>query len=362
MLNFTGLRAIVTFFCFLIFSVMTPVCRIDRAVEVQHKSVRCNLNSYGIENLCEDEKEIFARSAEMYAALPLSEITEDKLRNIGKAQQDMDVAAAFFYRSVTGDKKNSSFLNNLESPGLKDVPVSLPGNVLYAVVPGMFYRSNPETNADGSEIRRLIETANGRTSLIETGETGPANQNAKIICKYLKSTNENQIVLMSASKGSLEISLAAGMCPQYFNKVKGWISTGGLVKGSYAVDEILDDWYARFEIRTYFLFNGFNYDGLMSLSRKTNSYSTAAIGRLCSSAIRCVQIIGVPFYRHVTKRARPSYLYLSRYGPNDGFMLLSDSLIPGSYIYPVFRNDHYMYWPVSQDILLRIFQFAAGTH
>ena len=148
------------------------------------------------------------------------------------------------------------------------------------------------------------------------------------------------------SKGSGDVKRAIQKCGDkpFFKKVLGWYNVGGLQKGSLLVNDINDTCVYKAEARSYFCWNGYNWDGLQSLE--------VGPGTALDSDLKfpehmiVINVIAVPLFRHVSNRARPFYEYLIRYGPNDGLTLLAESYLEGAITYPSWRNDHYFRWPI----------------
>ncbi len=332
-------------------------CHIDRKIEVDSKNttrrVECKKSKYYIENLCEDE-EVYLEAASKVTDYPkISDLNRDVLKKITIETLDVDKAASlFYYRSITDPSFKSFYENILKKE--KDLKRRLPDftkqKILFAVAPGMFYKDNPTVGADGKMLRDVASQLGLMETLIPLEQTGTIETNATILCNFFKkhyeSKDVNGILLASVSKGSSDIKKAIEKCgnADYFKIVKAWYNIGGLNKGSYAINGVLETWRYRMEGRFYFWWKGYNWQGFLDM--QGGEHSPVAGNLKKPDHLLLINIIGVPLFRHVTQRARPFYEYLIQFGPSDGLTLLADSYIENAITYPMWRQDHYFPWPV----------------
>ncbi|TGJ98208.1 hypothetical protein EHQ53_00280 [Leptospira langatensis] len=340
-----------TVFLFSLLLSALVACRADgklTAPEIPpgYKKVSCNISAYRVSNLCEDEKAYLDWATSAYPEMnALSSLTEANLLKISEETEDIDKGAALFYQRVITDPKNKRFLEYLdkkEADFKQQRPDFSGKKTVLAMVPGMFYADNPEVGADGAALRKLASNVGIRSDLIPVGQASPASENAKTICEYLEFLSPDEtVIIASPSKGSADFRTAIETCGKepYFKKVRGWYSIGGILKGSRMIEGVLDDFWTRLEVRTYFFFKGYDWSGFLSI-RKGKDAPLDKDWEL-PSGIQMINVVGVPLFRHVSLRARPYYNFLMNYGPNDGIILLSDALHHGSLVYPSFRNDHY---------------------
>ncbi len=309
------------------------------------RRVQCNLDAYRIENLCEDEKVYLDSAEKSYSDYrTLLDLNRENLRKVAKEKGDPDVAAALFYTRALKDPGTQELLQYLKrkEPSFKQkTPDFKNSGYTLVMVPGMFYRENPEVGADGRSIRKVAANIGLPSELLAVGSTSGVSENARTICNYLQSTNNRKIIIASTSKGGADFRTAIDQCgtKEYFQKVKGWCNIGGLLRGTYAVHSLDDDVWFKLKLHLYFLWNGYDWQGLMDLRSGKGSALDQPFKK--PENLVMVNVIGTPLMRFVTPRAQSNYLYLCRYGPNDGYVLLADAITPGAYTYPVWRSDHY---------------------
>lgn len=313
------------------------------------KKVSCADNAYFIQNICEDELEYLKWAEENYPDHPhLNDLTQSFLQQVTHATKDVDKAAALFYNRTIREPRNRNFIEFLENyeKGKQPKPDYSGKNILLALVPGMFYKDNhDQVDSTGQSIRSVAKSMGIRDVVVPTEQTGTVTTNGTIVCRFVEQSTANHIILASASKGSADVKVAISICGNqpYFRKVIGWFNIGGILKGSLLVNNISASWYNRLKGRISFFLKGYNWNGLMSIKKTPDAPLHQEIA--LPDTLLVINVIGVPLFRHVIQRAWPYYLYLTRYGPNDGMVLLSDSYIRNAITYSSFRNDHYFQWP-----------------
>ena len=339
-------------------------CRLDHRLEDPTKRnvrIRCITNAYRISNLCDDEKKLLDWAASYPAYKNLNELTREVLQKVTRQEKDINKATALFYHRVITEPRNKIFLDDLERRE-KQIAKKLPNysreKVLLAMAPGMFYKDNPEVGADGRILRALARKIGLMEALIPVPQDGTVEENGEIICKFIRNAvSAKKIILTSVSKAGGDVKIALEKCgdKSYFKKVIGWYNVGGINRGSVLINRIESGWRSRWEARIYFFIKGYNYQGMRSLRAGKGA---PLEGKLqLPKHVRVVNVVGVPFERHVTKRARPFFKGMLPYGPNDGLSLNADSIISGGAIYPAFRNDHYFRWPMPENRILAFLSY-----
>ena len=333
-----------------------PACHVDRAAEVsdsESRQVRCDIEKYYVTNLCEDEL-AYLDWAAAYEEYPrMEDLTQENLQKVTREFQDADRAAALFYQRsllVPENRRFYEYLDRREAELLENVPDYSNANVLLLMVPGMFYADNPEIGADGAVLRRLANELGLQSHLLEIEQTGTVERNAEIICDYIHERDDvDGIIVASVSKGGGDFKKAVQMCGGQpdFDRVIGWYNIGGINRGSLLVNEIDGHWQYRWEAKYYFCLSGYNYDGFLSMRGGPEAPLNYEMD--LPDHVLLINVVGVPTYRFVTERAKPFYLHLSQFGPNDGISLLSDVYIPGGITWVSWRNDHYFIWPISEQ-------------
>lgn len=330
-------------------------CHADRRPDVPDpannvRKVKCDQTFLGLKDLCEDEVE-YLKWAEAYPQAPrFADLTRELLQKITVETKDVDKAAALYYSRAMREPANRElvqYLDRMEVVLAGKKPDFSKKNLMLAMAPGMFYKDNPQIGADGRDLRNMALELGMKEAVIPVEQTGTVEENARIICDFVqKQTEVKGIIIASVSKGSGDFKRAIQMCgtEPYFKKVRGWFNIAGISRGSRLMTDIDNTWQYKMEARGYFCWNGYNWDGFMSM--RAGEGAPLETDLKIPDNLLVVNVVAVPVFRMVTDRARPFYEYLVRYGPNDGMTLLADSAIPGGLVYPSWRNDHYFRFPM----------------
>jgi hypothetical protein len=118
----------------------------------------------------------------------------------------------------------------------------------------------------------------------------------------------------------------------------GWLNICGVLRGSPVIDAFLP-WPKSWLLRVVALFDGWNYNDLLSLS---SAHSKPRYQDFAPPAqLTIVNYIGIPFSGQVSDLGRTFYGLLKEQGPNDGLTLITDALAPGYTIMAV-GMDHFV--------------------
>jgi hypothetical protein len=328
------------------------------------KSMQCEGIDYYVDEICESEKAILDWAASYPKYRKLSELTKAALFEI-QQETDIDHAAAVFYHRAITEPINRKFIEYVytkQNELLRKLPDYSKKNILFAIAPGMFYKDNTEADADGKMIRGIIRTMGIADTVIPTLQTGTVEENGTIICEFIKANQDRStIIIGSASKGSGDFKMAIAQCGNepYFSKVSGWFNFGGLTKGSLVMNAMMEHWLYSREGKLYFWWHNYNWKGLESL----RAGADAPLGgeMVFPKGLIVVNIVGVPMSQVVTERGKPFYNYLSQFGPNEGLTLLADGYIPGTPLFPSWRNDHYFRVPMPEERMKAFITYIVET-
>src|SRR5262249_41103226 len=150
------------------------------------------------------------------------DLTEDTLRHIA-AQEGIDFATALLYDRLVRWPRQAEFLEQLADPNSMEAR-----DQLIAIVPGAFYLEDRNSGADGHAIMEIAQTLGCRTERVRLGSFARLKDNARILCDWLRKRQDENIVLVSLSKGGAEVKLAVAEFPELFHHVTAWIDLSGL--------------------------------------------------------------------------------------------------------------------------------------
>jgi hypothetical protein len=174
-------------------------------------------------------------------------------------------------------------------------------------------------------------------------ENGAVEGNARIVANTVRqaSLQGRRILMVSASKSGPEVAQALGreLSPTECASVVGWVSIGGVVRGTPIADRILAP-EVRWLMELKFTLEGFNLQGAKSM--RTDRAGAAFESLTFPSHVRIVAFVPAPVSGNITKRGKFGYLLMRWRGPNDGLVLLADELIPGGSPLLAVGVDHFL--------------------
>jgi 4-amino-4-deoxy-L-arabinose transferase-like glycosyltransferase len=198
-------------------------------------------------------------------------------------------------------------------------------------VPGLLYRTHPETGADLASVDRWL---GGGVALVETGEAASVEENALRVAEAVRASASEgrRVVLVSASKGSADVRQALESEPALGAQVAGWVDLVGVLEGTPLTDpdspglpvarELLPDATAR----------------SLSLRAGRSRVSPARF----PAATLALHVAAFPRAGEVSRAASPSFAALRPLGPNDGYVLLDSYLRAPGRVLVVRGADHYL--------------------
>ena len=267
-------------------------------------------------------------------------------------EHGLDFATTVFYRGVLASPVHGEFVRLID--GYAPAPSGNAGQSKLLVVPAMFYRERPDLGGDGQLVATIARACGFRAEIVRTASRGSISENADAIWKAVEDERESHIWIFSLSKGGGEVRLAlqshAGSDAS--SKVRGWLNASGIVRGSHFIDYMLATPANRLRTRALCLAVGTSYAGLRQL-QTNHSYWQDEFRPPASMIV--INLVGVPLGSHVQKGLVGRYRRLGMLGPNDGFVLLPDTLIHPGLIYPIWGSDHLFRSPHVSPLLYRLF-------
>ncbi|MCB0367744.1 MAG: hypothetical protein KDD68_20240 [Bdellovibrionales bacterium] len=220
--------------------------------------------------------------------------------------------------------------------------VSIPKNTLILFVPGFMYKADQTTGADFQKQRDLLSNAKIPFRLIEIKENGLVDENAKSIADHInfEAKSGKELILVSASKGGLETSVALGkyISSDSAKKIKAWISIGGIHRGTYLADHAMT--FPRSILaRLVGWIEGFEFDQVADMTVRKNKPMFESL--VLPENIYYLQFIGVPLSGQVSDEIDSRYYELAQYGPNDGLTTIEHQIISNASVVVELGLDHY---------------------
>jgi hypothetical protein len=276
-------------------------------------------------------------------------VVRDQARLRELAQDvSLDFAALSFARAVSADGPSRAaqasfhrFLADsvVEAEQSLRRPGAFPYTVLFA--PSWMYRSHPETGADFAHQRRILDRLGVENRLIPSRQDASVEDNAVAIAAAIRAhaRDGNGLIVVSASKSGAEAALALSrvLAPEEAAPVVAWINIVGALGGSPLADTALrppTSWVAR----GVFWLRGWNWAGMVSMA--TDASRERLRGARIPESIAVVNVVAVPLSRTVGPAVWFGYSVLRRHGPNDGAVLLTDTVWPGGINLVAIGPDH----------------------
>ena len=272
---------------------------------------------------------------------------QERLRKLGR-EVSVDFAALAFARAIGADAGSrvvqAAFERFLQA-GLERSaaalrrPRAFPYTVLFA--PSWLYRSHPKTGSDFARQRRLLDRLGIPNRLITSGESDSVEDNAAAIAAAVRAarSDNDPVIVVSASKSGAEAALALSrlLTPEETTGVAAWVNIAGALHGTPLADAALRppaSWMAR----TIFWINGWNWAGLASMA--TEPSRRRLEGARLPEAITVVNVIAVPVSGSVGATVYGGYRVLLSDGPNDGVVLLANTVWPSGVNVVALGADH----------------------
>lgn len=216
-----------------------------------------------------------------------------------------------------------------------------------AFVPGFAWKEDTTTGADFARQRSLLNSMGIAHCLLETDEWGLADDNAKFIASKLEDLNKKHpsLILVSASKGGLESSIALGKHVDHskINHLKNWISVGGILRGSPLADAYLDGykyWFAKFML--WWKNKDPNFLKDISYQLRAETFNQLKF----PNHVQRIHFVGIPESNEIGERIEKRYLSMVKnHGPNDGLTPIAEELTDGGIVIPEMGLDHYFQHP-----------------
>lgn len=268
----------------------------------------------------------------------------DRIREITLAH-GLDHATDVLYHAVLNAARGAEaiqFIDRQIERSSAEEKAATQSNLQMAIVPGFLYREYPSSGADG---RMLVEAAEKRGwawERIPVASTGRLQDNAETIIRWLKQHGDRPTVLASISKGSSDVAAALRHpdAADAFANVVGWVNVCGIIHGSPVVDAILKKRLATLGFRTLFLLRRWCFRSVTDLGYHGGPLRN---GFALPKGMKAVHAIGFPMEADmVHSRLRKFRQLVGGQGPNDGAILLMDTIHAPGVVYPVRGADHYM--------------------
>ena len=257
----------------------------------------------------------------------------------------IDFAALYLSDRIAQTPVNRSFRSAFEDAlvytqkAVSEGRVRLPAAAAdyeWVFVPTYLYKRYPITGADFAAPRAALQRVELTCHFVETDEDGAIEANADVVVTAIRARADSghRLILVSASKSGPEVALAlTRLGPAETRHVAAWVNIVGALQGTP-----LADTRALPEIENKL--GQVNLAGVDSLTTK-RSRQRFEILRIPAHVL-VVNYLGIPLTGSFSSWSRPGFSHLRNFGPNDGFLLLSDMIFPGGVTLAELGRDHFL--------------------
>lgn len=281
------------------------------------------------------DRRLLQRAAAWPSHESIDALTQPVLKQIAE-RDGIDFATALLYDRVLRQESTRGLMDRLRSE-----PAIPTRDVLIGVVPGAFYKEYAFTGADGQRVLDSAHRHGVRAERVPLQSFGSLAENAAILGDWLARHPNDEIVLVSLSKGGTDLQHALSMpgSASVFRNVSLWINVSGIVQGTALADWLLAQTLRSLCIRIFAWWRGYPFHVLHQIRRAEHVDDSAWPRHL-----RAVHLVGFPLRRHLRNPwAERAHRRLEPWGPNDaGGILLADAVRWPGTIIPLWGADHYL--------------------
>ena len=269
-------------------------------------------------------------------------------------EHGVDFATALWYDRVRSAEPHRTFIEAVES---LDAEAAIPPtSARLLLAPAAFWREYPQFGADGAAVLAVARGLGLDAEMIRTPSTGSVSENARVIREALAKEADGSVILASLSKGGADVRVALEQDPALARKVRAWINVCGILHGSPLVDEMLDGaWWRRLAVRAFLARWRADFGLIRELRHAPFPRAAAPAG------VYVVNVVACPLSSHTAGAITRRHRQLAGLGPNDGSTLLTDAIVDGGVVYPVWGADHYFRTPDAPVLIRRILLHLGAT-
>jgi hypothetical protein len=186
------------------------------------------------------------------------------------------------------------------------------------------------------EPREALEKVGFKCYFVATRDDGPIESNAELVANAIRARAKDgrRLIIITASKSSSEVALAlTKLGPGETRHVAAWINAMGALQGTPLVD---DNVLPELE----WIVGKVDPAGGISMSVAASRPRFASLH--VPSQVFVLNLVAIPPSGSVTFRGRRGYYPMLKYGPNDGMVLIADTIYPGGVTLAELGSDHFL--------------------
>ena len=292
-------------------------------------------------------------------------LSKNQLRQVSRMLEP-EVGAMVFYQSILQSRYDAEFINLVNSTKLADIDRDFNRKTEIAFIPSSFSNSGLAWGSEADLIMEGCRSLGFRTEVIDTLPTSTLNQNAVKIGEYLRECTAESVILVSRNRGSAEVRLLLqerGSDALEFDKLKGWVSIDGILKGSELIERMMnaksDSLIEKLLSKFALLRSKISGESRVALEQSSSIYGIWERDFALPQATSLVQILGISRPSHLPRLRK--YLARSlqrRERPNNGVLFLEESWMQEGLRYPVWgmhsSSGHIVFKNVLERVLINL--------
>lgn len=294
------------------------------------------------------DAEILTAAAAYVRAPRLEQVTPTILREIA-LDRGIDFATSVLYDRVRRSQRHQPLIRWMESSEACSVSGEALPQVL--IVPALYDPNQLDDAPSGRFIIELAATVGLQAHWLELPPSRTISHASQKVAESVAALS-GPVIIVSLSRSSADVkhALAALSLDDRRQRVAGWLSVTGVLKGTPLINELLDGPVSSSLMRGSLRRNGIPETVFEDLVRGPGSLCWAPLA--VEAELPIVHLAAFPRRRHLEAMARSKHerrwlwlvrrFKLDRYGPHEGAALLGDLLNEPGEIMPVWGVPHWL--------------------
>lgn len=255
-------------------------------------------------------------------------------------EKGVNHASVYVRESIGKCSENRTFLDEIEAaePFAKS-------HFDMLVIPTMFYKQHPEIGGNGDLFVNIAKRLGIHCETVPVKSLGSISENAAIIREYFEKRQcSKPLWVLSMSKGTADFKRAYlnELSDEQRKSVQGILNVSGMQGGTLLTSARKGRRLKHLLVKSWLKLRGANID-LLKEMHKSHLYSQSSFKQ--DEKLEIVNVLALPLLCHLRKPLIKSYEYLSQFGPNDGYILTEDALLPTKKNILFWGADHYLRVP-----------------
>ena len=229
-------------------------------------------------------------------------------------------------------------------------------NILWGVIPAMFYKKHSEVGGGGEHIISVGKQLNLNIEQIQVGEKSGVLTNARMIKAWMDKNSNSSIGIISLSKGSLDFRYAWMYLFTKEDKARTyfWLNFSGLQNGTGLADVLLKTKWDDFIINLAQKILGMEKNLVQDCKSSFWAWREAFV---FDSHVKVYSFFPLALSSHVQTTLVGRYKKLSKLGPNDGMTDSYRSIFWQGRVFPIWGADHFCRTSEMVSIVYKLFSY-----